>query len=331
MTKTFIIAEIGVNHNGSLNIAKKMIDAAKKAGADAVKFQIFLADDLVLKNTKKVDYQKLNDQNKTMYRMLKKVQLSFNEFKILKKYCDKKKIVFISSAFDEKSILFLKSLNPKFFKVPSGEINNLPNLKIISKFNKKTLISTGMSTMNEIKDIIKIVKNYGLKKKNLIIMHCNSSYPTSINDANLNIIKTLKNKFNVKVGYSDHTRGILAPIIAVSFGAEFIEKHFTLKQSLKGPDHFFSLTPNNFKIMVKNIRETEKLFGNLKKNISKSELQNRYLSRKSIVAKKIISKGEKFSLINLTTKRPGDGISAINWDKILGKVSKKNYKIDDQI
>ena len=165
MTKTFIIAEIGVNHNGSLNIAKKMIDAAKKAGADAVKFQIFLADDLVLKNTKKVDYQKLNDQNKTMYRMLKKVQLSFNEFKILKKYCDKKKIVFISSAFDEKSILFLKSLNPKFFKVPSGEINNLPNLKIISKFNKKTLISTGMSTMNEIKDIIKIVKNYGLKKK----------------------------------------------------------------------------------------------------------------------------------------------------------------------
>ena len=331
MTKTFIIAEIGVNHNGSLNIAKKMIDAAKKAGADAVKFQIFLADDLVLKNTKKVDYQKLNDQNKTMYRMLKKVQLSFNEFKILKKYCDKKKIVFISSAFDEKSILFLKSLNPKFFKVPSGEINNLPNLKIISKFNKKTLISTGMSTMNEIKDIIKIVKNYGLKKKNLIIMHCNSSYPTSINDANLNIIKTLKNKFNVKVGYSDHTRGILAPIIAVSFGAEFIEKHFTLKQSLKGPDHFFSLTPNNFKIIEKNIRETEKLFGNLKKNISKSELQNRYLSRKSIVAKKIISKGEKFSLINLTTKRPGDGISAINWDKILGKVSKKNYKIDDQI
>ena len=331
MTKTFIIAEIGVNHNGSLNIAKKMINAAKKAGADAVKFQIFLADDLVLKNTKKVDYQKLNDQNKTMYRMLKKVQLSFNEFKILKKYCDKKKIVFISSAFDKKSILFLKSLNPKFFKVPSGEINNLPNLKIISKFNKKTLISTGMSTMNEIKDIIKIVKNYGLKKKNLIIMHCNSSYPTSINDANLNIIKTLKNKFNVKVGYSDHTRGILAPIIAVSFGAEFIEKHFTLKQSLKGPDHFFSLTPNNFKIMVKNIRETEKLFGNLKKNISKSELQNRYLSRKSIVAKKIISKGEKFSLINLTTKRPGDGISAINWDKILGKVSKKNYKIDDQI
>tara|TARA_B100001057_G_scaffold117896_1_gene116454 strand:- start:20400 stop:21395 length:996 start_codon:yes stop_codon:yes gene_type:complete len=331
MTKTFIIAEIGVNHNGSLSIAKKMVNAAKKAGADAVKFQIFLTDDLVLKSTKKVNYQKLNDKNKTMHRMLKKVQLSFNEFKILKKYCDKKKIVFISSAFDKKSILFLKSLNPKYFKIPSGEINNLPNLKIISKFNKKTLISTGMSTMNEVKDIIKIVKNYGLKKKNLIVMHCNSSYPTSINDANLNIIKTMKNKFNVKIGYSDHTRGILAPIIAVSIGAEFIEKHFTLKQSLKGPDHFFSLTPNDFKIMVKNIRETEKLLGNTKKNINKSEFQNRNLSRKSIVAKKNISKGEKFSSINLTTKRPGDGISAINWDKILGKFSKKNYKIDDQI
>ena len=331
MTKTFIIAEIGVNHNGSLSIAKKMVNAAKKAGADAVKFQIFLTDDLVLKSTKKVNYQKLNDKNKTMHRMLKKVQFSFNEFKILKKYCDKKKIVFISSAFDKKSILFLKSLNPKYFKIPSGEINNLPNLKIISKFNKKTLISTGMSTMNEVKDIIKIVKNYGLKKKNLIVMHCNSSYPTSINDANLNIIKTMKNKFNVKIGYSDHTRGILAPIIAVSIGAEFIEKHFTLKQSLKGPDHFFSLTPNDFKIMVKNIRETEKLLGNTKKNINKSEFQNRNLSRKSIVAKKNISKGEKFSSINLTTKRPGDGISAINWDKILGKFSKKNYKIDDQI
>ena len=290
MTKTFIIAEIGVNHNGSLSIAKKMVNAAKKAGADAVKFQIFLTDDLVLKSTKKVNYQKLNDKNKTMHRMLKKVQLSFNEFKILKKYCDKKKIVFISSAFDKKSILFLKSLNPKYFKIPSGEINNLPNLKIISKFNKKTLISTGMSTMNEVKDIIKIVKNYGLKKKNLIVMHCNSSYPTSINDANLNIIKTMKNKFNVKIGYSDHTRGILAPIIAVSIGAEFIEKHFTLKQSLKGPDHFFSLTPNDFKIMVKNIRETEKLLGNTKKNINKSEFQNRNLSRKSIVAKKIFLK-----------------------------------------
>lgn len=329
--RTFIIAEAGVNHNGNLKIAKKLIGEAKNSGADAIKFQTYLSDDLVLKNTKKVNYQKLNDKNKSMFKMLKKYQFSFNNFKYLKNYCKKKKIVFMSSAFDEKSILFLKSINLKYYKVPSGEINNIPTLKIISKINKKTLISTGMAKMSEIEEVFEIVKKYGLSKDNLIFMHCNSSYPTSIDDANLNVIKTLKKKFNVKVGYSDHTEGVLAPIIAVSLGAEFIEKHFTLNRSSKGPDHFFSLTPKYFKAMVKKIRETETLLGKSKKIITKNEQQNRKLSRKSIVAKKDIKKGEKFSTLNITTKRPGDGISPILWDKILGKRSKKNYKMNSKI
>ena len=329
--KTFIIAEAGINHNGNITTARKLIDAAKKSGADAIKFQTYLAEDLVMKNTQKVSYQSINDKNKNMFSMLKKFQLEFNDFKHLKNYCKKKKIVFMSSAFDEKSIMFLKSLNLNYYKIPSGEINNIPNLKIIAKLNKKTLISTGMSTMREIEETFNIVKKFGLNVKNLILMHCNSSYPTSIKEANLNIIKTLKKKFNVKVGYSDHTQGIIAPIIAVSLGAQFIEKHFTLNQSLRGPDHFFSLTPKIFKEMVQKIRQTEDLLGTSKKQVTKNEFQNRKLSRKSIVAKKDIKKGDKFSPKNITTMRPGDGISPIFWQKILGKVSKKNYKINDKI
>lgn len=329
--KTFIIAEAGINHNGNIGIAKKLINEAKKSGADAIKFQIYITEDLVIENTKKVKYQKIHDNNKSMFQMLKKTELTFNQFKILKKYCEKKKIIFMSSAFDEKSLRFLASLKLKYYKIPSGEINNYPDLKIISKLNKKVLLSTGMSTINEIDKTLFLLKKFGLKKKNTIIMHCNSSYPTSINDANLNIIKTLKQRYQLEVGYSDHTEGVIAPLLAVTLGAKFIEKHFTLSKSLKGPDHFFSLTPSEFTLMVKDIRQVEKLLGRSTKILTQNEIENRTLSRKSIVAKKKIIKGSKFSHLNLTTKRPGNGISPYNWSKIIGKLAKKNYKINDQI
>jgi len=329
--KTFIIAEAGINHNGNIGIAKKLINEAKKSGADAIKFQTYITEDLVIENTKKVKYQKIHDNNKSMFQMLKKTELTFNQFKILKKYCEKKKIIFMSSAFDEKSLRFLASLKLKYYKIPSGEINNYPDLKIISKLNKKVLLSTGMSTINEIDKTLFLLKKFGLKKKNTIIMHCNSSYPTSINDANLNIIKTLKQRYQLEVGYSDHTEGVIAPLLAVTLGAKFIEKHFTLSKSLKGPDHFFSLTPSEFTLMVKDIRQVEKLLGRSTKILTQNEIENRTLSRKSIVAKKKIIKGSKFSHLNLTTKRPGNGISPYNWSKIIGKLAKKNYKINDQI
>ena len=329
--KTFIIAEAGINHNGNIGIAKKLINEAKKSGADAIKFQTYITEDLVIENTKKVKYQKIHDNNKSMFQMLKKTELTFNQFKILKKYCEKKNIIFMSSAFDEKSLRFLASLKLRYYKIPSGEINNYPDLKIISKLNKKVLISTGMSTINEIDKTLFLLKKFGLKKKNTIVMHCNSSYPTSINDANLNIIKTLKKRYQLEVGYSDHTEGVIAPLIAVTLGAKYIEKHFTLSKLLKGPDHFFSLTPSEFTLMVKDIRQVEKLLGRSTKILTQNEIENRTLSRKSIVAKKKIIKGSKFNHLNLTTKRPGNGISPYNWGNIIGKLAKKNYKINDQI
>ena len=331
MHKTFVIAEAGLNHNGKLSIAKKLVNKAKEVGANAIKFQIYIAQDIVTKKAKKVSYQKKNDKNKTMFEMLKKNQLSFNDFKNLKKYCDKKKIEFISSAFDESSLMFLRSLNPNYYKIPSGEITNYPNLKLISKFNKKTLISTGMSNFQEIKKIMKLITKFGLNKKKIILLQCNSSYPTNVKNANLNVIKTLKEKFKVKVGYSDHTEDIDAPAVAVALGAEFIEKHFTLNKSMKGPDHFFSLTPSKFKKMIFNIKKTENLLGSHKKFVLKGEKINRKLSRKSIVAKMNIKKGEKFTLKNLTSKRPGDGISPLNWNKVLKKRAKKNFKSNEKI
>ncbi len=331
MVKTFVIAEAGINHNGKLSIAKKLVNKAKQVGADAIKFQIYIAQDLATKKAKKVSYQKKNDKNKNMFEMLKKNQLSFNDFKKLKKHCDSKKIEFISSAFDEKSLKFLKSLKPNYYKIPSGEITNYPILKLVSKFNKKVLLSTGMSNLNEIEKTINLISKFGISKRKIIILQCNSSYPTNIYNANLNVLKTFKKKFNIKVGYSDHTEDLNAPAIAVALGAEYIEKHFTLNKSMKGPDHFFSLTPSEFRKMIINIRKTEKILGSHKKYVLKGEKLNRRLSRKSIVAKKFIKKGEKFSLHNLTTKRPGDGVSAMEWTRILKKRAKKNYEENEKI
>jgi len=332
MNKVKIIAEIGINHNGKISLAKKLILSAKKAGADYVKFQTFITEDVITSKLRKADYQIKNTKsNETQYEMIKKLQLSFTQFKDLKKFCDKKGIKFLSTAFDLKSLKFIISLNPDYIKIPSGEINNLPLIKAISKLNKKTIVSTGMCSMKEVVNTIKILRKYGLKKDKLTLLHCNSEYPTPLNDVNLNVIKTFKFFFNTTVGYSDHTASQEVPVAAVALGASIIEKHFTLNNNFKGPDHKMSFNPIEFSRMVKNIRNTELLLGDNKKKITSSENKNKKLVRRSIVAMKKINIGDKFTHKNIGVKRPGYGLSPMKYFDILGKHSKKNYKIDDLI
>ena len=320
--KTIIIAEAGINHNGNFDIAKKLIDVASKAGADYVKFQTYDVDHLILKNTKTSSYQKTNLKNDiSQYSMLKKYQLSNLSFKKLSKHCKKKKIKFLSTAFEEKSLRSLAKYKPDYIKIPSGEITNYPFLKEISKLKKKVLLSTGMASLAEIKQALKIFP----KKKDVIILHCTSDYPANLKDLNLNFIKKLK-KFGYEVGYSDHSSSIITPSIAITLGCKVIEKHFTLSRKLKGPDHKASLEPYELKKMISLIRDTEKMLGSTKKIITKSEQKTKLLVRKSLVASKYIKKGEIFSLENITTKRPGIGISPFKINKILGKKSTKNYK-----
>ncbi len=318
--KTLIIAEIGVNHNGSLNIAKELIRKAKLAGADIVKFQTYITDDLVIEDTKLAKYQKKNNRVKNQNDLLKKYELSFNDFILIKNFCKKQKIEFLSSAFDNKSLDFLLKLKPKRIKVPSGEITNFFLLDKIAKTKKSVIISTGMSNYKEISEAISI-----LKKNKITIMHCNSSYPTIPTDVNLNMIKTLKNKYKVDIGFSDHSLGYDAVIGAVALGATIIEKHFTFDKKAIGPDHSVSLNFTELKNMVKSIRNIEQMMGSTKKIINSNELDNIKIVRKSIVAKYQIKKGEKFTLNNLTAKRPGTGISPMKIKNILGKKSKKNY------
>jgi len=329
--KTIIIAEAGVNHNGKLDIAKKLVNKAKIVGADIVKFQTFLTEEFITKNAKKSKYQKKFQPNESKFSMLKKLELSFDEFKYLFKFSKKKKIEFLSTGFDIKSIKFIDSLKLKRFKIPSGEINNYPFLKFIGKLKKKIILSTGMSTLKEIDYALNTLTKYGTPLKKITVMHCNSAYPTPPQDVNLNAMLTIQKKFGVDVGYSDHTIGIEAPIIAVSLGAKIIEKHFTLNRKYAGPDHLTSIEPNEFNKMVLAIRKTEQYLGSHKKIITKSENINKILVRKSITARIDITKGEKFSENNLTTKRPAYGTSPIKWKTILGKIAKKNYKKDDLI
>ncbi len=321
--KTIIIAEAGVNHNGSISLAKKLIDVASKAGADYVKFQTFNVDDLILKNTKTADYQKRNLKNNTsQYSMLKKYQLSENNHKELIKYSKKRKIKFLSTAFDEKSLKLLLEYNLDFIKIPSGEITNYLFLKKISKLKKKILLSTGMATIQEIRQSLKVLKK---GKKDLIILHCTSDYPAKLNDLNLNFIKKLK-KFGYEVGYSDHSASIITPSIAITLGCKVIEKHFTLSKKFNGPDHKASLEPQELFQMVRFIRDTEKILGSYDKIITKSEKKTKLLVRKSLVAKNDIMIGEKFSENNVTSKRPGTGISPFKFQKFLGRKSTKMYK-----
>jgi N,N'-diacetyllegionaminate synthase len=330
--KTFIIAEAGVNHNGLLKKALKLIDAAALAGADAIKFQTFTAENIATKLAPKAKYQKNKFFKKeNQFQMLKKLELTKDMHLKCMQYCKKKKIIFISSAFDEESLNFLKKIKIKFFKVPSGEINNMPYLELLGKFKKKVILSTGMSKIFDIDMAIKILTKNGTSKNNITLMQCTSSYPAPFEEINLRVISSLKKKFKLRVGFSDHSLGIIASIAAVAVGAKVIEKHITLDKKLAGPDHKTSLNPTEFKLMVDNIRLVEKILGSEIKDVTFSEKKNSNIVRKSIVASRFIKKNEKFTKENITCKRPGTGISPLFFKKLLGKKSAKNFNKDDLI
>lgn len=325
-----IIAEAGVNHNGSFDFAKKMIDVAAECGVDYIKFQTFKSENLVTSTASKADYQKENTKNDdTQLSMLKKLELSQDDFKELSLYAKEKNIGFISTPFDLESLDFLKTLNMDFWKVPSGEITNYPYLVRIAKSKMPVVMSTGMCELDEIKEALEVLRANGCNE--IKLLHCNTMYPTPYDDVNLRAMETLKQEFKVEVGYSDHTQGIEVPIAAVALGATVIEKHFTLDKSMEGPDHAASLDPAELKEMVKSIRNIEKALGTREKTVTESEKSNKAVARKSIVAACNIKKGEVFTEDNLTTKRPGTGISPMEWEKIIGTTSTKDYKKDDLI
>ncbi|MEA3383835.1 MAG: N-acetylneuraminate synthase, partial [Campylobacterota bacterium] len=307
----FIIAEAGVNHNGSIEIAKKLIDAATKSGADAVKFQTFKTENLVSKNAQKADYQKENTNNNTesQFEMIKKLELDIDTHKELISYCDEKNIMFLSTPFDLDSVDLLNNLGLEIFKIPSGEITNLPYLQKIGKLNKKIVLSTGMSNIGEIEEALEILTDAGTLKENITVLHANTMYPTPLEDVNLKAMVTIGNTFDVAFGYSDHTLGIEVDIAAVALGASCIEKHFTLDKTMEGPDHKASLEPDELKAMVQGIRNIELALGSIIKKPTSSEIPNMIIARKSIVANRDISKGEIFTNENLAIKRPGEGIS----------------------
>ncbi|MFA6192773.1 MAG: N-acetylneuraminate synthase [Sulfurimonas sp.] len=332
MKKVFIIAEAGVNHNGSTELAKKLIDVAALAGADAVKFQTFKTENLVSKNASKAEYQKsTTDADESQFDMIKKLELDVSAHRELIAYCKQKNILFLSTPFDLDSVDLLQNLGLEIFKIPSGEITNLPYLRKIGALNKKVILSTGMANMNEIMDAVAILTASGTKKENITVLHANTEYPTPMEDVNLNAMLSIRDTLNVACGYSDHTLGIEVDIAAVALGAECIEKHFTLDNTMEGPDHKASLEPHELIAMVQAIRNIEKALGSGIKTPSKSESKNINISRKSIVAKKEIKKSEIFSEENITVKRPGTGISPMKWDEIIGSCALKDYKEDELI
>jgi N,N'-diacetyllegionaminate synthase len=330
--KVFIIAEAGVNHNGSIELAKKLIDVASESGADAVKFQTFKAEKLVSKNAQKADYQKQTTNNsESQFDMIKKLELDLDTHKELMAYCKTKNIMFLSTPFDHDSIELLSDLGLEIFKIPSGEITNLPYLRYIGNLNKKVILSTGMADIGEIEDALDILINSGAKKENIIVLHANTMYPTPMEDVNLKAMVTIGSTFDIKYGYSDHTLGIEVDIAAVAMGACCIEKHFTLDRNMEGPDHKASLEPDELKAMVKAIRNIELALGSSFKKPSKSEIPNIQIARKSIVAKINIKKGEILSEEKITIKRPGNGINPMRWDEIVGTIATKDYEEDELI
>ena len=332
MNKVFIIAEAGVNHNGSIEAAKKLIDVAVEAGADAVKFQTFKAEKLVSKNTQKAEYQKqTTDKNESQFEMIKKLELDIEAHEKLIAYCKIKNIMFLSTPFDHDSIKLLNDLGLEIFKIPSGEITNLPYLRHIGSLNKKVILSTGMANLGEIENALDILSLAGTKKENITVLHANTEYPTPIEDVNLKAMVTIGNAFGVKFGYSDHTLGIEVPVAAVALGANVIEKHFTLDKNMEGPDHKASLEPDELKTMICAISNIAKALGDGIKKPSKSELKNMQVARKSIVASRDVKIGEILDENNLAVKRPGNGISPMRWDEIIGMVAKKDYKEDELI
>jgi N-acetylneuraminate synthase/N,N'-diacetyllegionaminate synthase len=326
----FVIAEAGVNHNGSLKIAKKLIKIASKANADAVKFQTFSADNLVTKNAPKADYQKITTNiNETQYEMLKKLELTKKDHKKLIEYANKLNIIFLSTPYDIESVNLLQELKVLALKVSSGNLTNIPLIKHMAKTKLPMIVSTGMATLNEIKEAIQVIKK--MNNTNIILLHCTSNYPTKITDVNLRTMQTLKHTFNLPIGYSDHTKGILVPILATALGATVIEKHFTLDKNLPGPDHKASLEPHELKKMIDNIRNTEKILGKEIKKPTKSEMEISNILRTSIVAKIDIPKETIITEKMLTVKRPGIGLPPKYIDKIINKKTKKNIKKDELI
>lgn len=330
--KTLIIAEAGVNHNGDLDIAKRLIDVAAEAGADLVKFQTFNAERLVTKNANKAEYQdKTTDKNELQLDMLRRLELTYDMHKELIAYCEQCGIGFFSTGFDIKSIKLLVELGLKLFKIPSGEITNLPYLRHIASYKKPVILSTGMSTLDDIETALSVLITNGTRREQITVLHCNTEYPTPMCDVNLTAMSSIGDKFDVAIGYSDHTQGIEVAIAAVALGATIIEKHFTLDRQLPGPDQKASLEPNELKEMVKSIRNIEQALGDGIKRPSPSEIKNISVARKSLVAVSNICKGDIFTEDNLGVKRPGTGISPMQWDEVIGKVALRNFSIDELI
>ena len=325
----YIIAEAGVNHNGSYELACKLVDAAKEAGADCVKFQTFKSEKLVSRNAQKADYQKSTTGEGSQVEMLKKLELSYSEFVNLSKYCDEVGIAFLSTPFDFESIKFLDSIDMPFWKIPSGEITNYPYLVELAKSRKPVVMSTGMCELEEINEAIKVLTDNGTT--NIKLLHCNTEYPTPFEDVNLKAMQTLREEFGFEVGYSDHTKGIEVPIAAVALGATVIEKHFTLDRKMEGPDHKASLEPRELSEMIKSIRNIERAIGDGVKIPSPSERKNKLVARKSIVASVRIKKGDVLSEENITVKRPGTGITPMRWNEVLGTKAIRDYEVDELI
>ena len=329
-----IIAEAGVNHNGSLEIAKKLVDKAVEAGVDIIKFQTFKAEKLVSKSAKQAEYQKKNIGNAaddSQYNMLKKLELSEQDHQELVDYCKKKGIQFWSTAFDLDSIDYLHTLNLGLWKIPSGEITNYPYIKKIAQYHQPVILSTGMCEMDDISGVMNVLLNNGVRRNQITILHCNTEYPTPYEDVNLLAMQQIRQDFQVEVGYSDHTQGIEVPIAAVALGATVIEKHFTLDRNMEGPDHKASIEPDELKAMVSAIRNIEKALGSGKKTVSDSERKNIAIARKSIVAACPIKKGDILTEGNLTVKRPGTGISPMRWEEVVGTKAICDFNEEDLI
>lgn len=327
---TFIIAEAGVNHNGSLILAKKLIDSAVLAGADAVKFQTFKTEKLVSKTAHKADYQKrTTDAGESQFEMIKKLELDDSSHRELIEYCKAKNILFLSTPFDHESIDLLNRFGMEIFKIPSGEITNLPYLRHIGSLDRNIILSTGMADLGEIEDALDVLITSGTSKEKITVLHATTEYPCPMDEVNLRSMKTIAAAFGVNVGYSDHTVGIEIPIAAVAMGAVVIEKHLTLDRNMEGPDHKASLEPDELTAMIRAIRNIEKALGNGIKKASPSELKNMAVARKSIVAARPIRTGEVFTVENMTVKRPGNGINPMRYDEIIGTIAQKDYQTDE--
>ena len=325
----YIIAEAGVNHNGSFELACNLVDAAKEAGVDCIKFQTFKSKNLVSNSAQKAEYQKNTTGEGSQVDMLKKLELTYDEFLALKDYCDKVGICFLSTPFDFDSINFLNSINMPFWKIPSGEITNYPYLVALAQTGKPVVMSTGMCEMAEITAAIDVLRDNGTKE--IKLLHCNTEYPTPYEDVNLRAMQTMRDCFGLDVGYSDHTKGIEVPVAAVAMGATVIEKHFTLDRNMEGPDHKASLEPDELKAMVSSIRHIEQAMGNGDKKPSPSEKKNISVARKSIVAKTDIKEGDILSEGNITVKRPGTGISPMRWLEVIGTKAVRDFEEDELI